>query len=324
VASFTIGLGALVFALIQSNTWGFGSTRVIGLFAVAAVALATFVAIELRSRAPMVDFRFFRSRSFLGANVVAFIVSFSMLAMFFFLALYMQDILRYTPLQAGLRFLPSTAMVMVIAPIAGRLADRVGPRPLMTGGLVAVSFALLWMTQMTTHTGYGVLLVSFVTMGVGMGFVMSPMSTAAMNSVDRAKAGVASGILSMTRMVGGTFGVAVMGAIIANLGRSHLATLLPQVGSGERSKLVNALGSGAGGGHVPVHVQAALNQTFVYALSNALYIAGGLALLGAVLAWTLVSPHVRAAEPALGRMRAPSPMEVSEHRGNRPAADLRG
>jgi EmrB/QacA subfamily drug resistance transporter len=297
VASFTVGLGALVLGLIQSNTWGFGSARVIGLFALAAVALAAFVAIELRSRAPMVDFAFFRSRSFFGANVVAFIVSFAMLAMFFFLALYMQDILRYSPLQAGVRFLPATVMIMIIAPIAGRLADRVGPRPLMTGGLIAVSASLFLLTGITVHSGYSLLLVSFVLMGIGMGFVMSPMSTAAMNSIDRAKAGVASGVLSMTRMVGGTFGVAVMGSIIATLGRSHLATLLPRLDAGERSKLVNALGSGAGGAHVPAPVQVALGQTFVYALSNALYVAGGLALLGAVLAWTLVARRVRVVEP---------------------------
>ena len=86
----------------------------------------------------MVDFAFFRSRSFFGANVVAFIVSFAMFAMFFFLALYMQDVLRYSPLQAGVRFLPSTVMIMIVAPIAGRLADRIGPRPLMTGGLILV------------------------------------------------------------------------------------------------------------------------------------------------------------------------------------------
>src|SRR5208283_3083188 len=119
----------------------------------------------------------FRSRSYLGANVVAFIVSFAMLAMFFYLALYMQDILRYTPLQAGLRFLPSTVLVMISGPIAGRLADRVGSRPLMTGGLLAVSFAMFWMTGITTHSGYGYLLVSFIAMGLGIGFVMSPMST---------------------------------------------------------------------------------------------------------------------------------------------------
>ena len=315
VASLTIGLAALVLGLVQSNTWGFGSARVIGLFALAVVAIATFAAIELRSRAPMVDFRFFRSRSFFGANVVAFIVSFAMLAMFFFLALYMQDILRYTPLQAGLRFLPSTCMIIVIAPIAGRLADRVGPRPLMTGGLVAISVSMFLLTRITVHESYGVLLVSLVLMGLGMGFVMSPMSTAAMNSVDRAKAGVASGILSMTRMVGGTFGVAVMGAIIATLGRSRLASCCRRRAPASAPSSSDALGSGAGGAGLPAHVQAAMSETYVYALSNALYVAAGLALLGALLAWTLVSPHVRAAEPALEPRRVepsrdPAPVEA--------------
>jgi EmrB/QacA subfamily drug resistance transporter len=291
VASLTIGLAALVLGLVESNEWGWGSARVIGLFAVALLALGAFVPIERRRRAPMIDFAFFRSRSFFGANVVAFIVSFAMLAMFFFLALYMQDVLHYSPLQAGVRFLPSTVVIMIVAPIAGRLADRVGSRPLMTLGLTLVAFSLFWLTGITTHSSYGYLSVAFVALGFGMGFVMSPMSTAAMNSVDRTKAGVASGVLSMTRMVGGTFGVAVMGAIIATLGRSHLATLLPHASAAERGRLVNALGSGASGAGLPPAVRVAANQTYVYALSNALYFAGAIALLGALLAWTLVAAH---------------------------------
>jgi hypothetical protein len=168
----------------------------------------------------------------------------------------------------------------------------------MTGGLILVSFALFWMTGITTHSSYGFLSVSFVLMGIGMGCVMSPMSTAAMNSVDRTKAGVASGVLSMTRMVGSTFGVAVMGAIIATLGRSHLSTLLPQLSAGERGRLVNALGSGASGAGLPAHIQTAMSQTYVYALSNALYVAGGMALLGALLAWVLVAAHPSSGEAA--------------------------
>ena len=127
-------------------------------------------------------------------------------------------------------------MIVVIAPLAGRLADRVGPRPLMTFGLLAVSGALLWQSQLTVSSGYGTLLPGFVLMGIGMAFVMSPMSTAAMNAVEQAKAGVASGILSMNRMVGGTFGVAVLGAMVATLGRSKIDQLLPALpGSAARA-----------------------------------------------------------------------------------------
>jgi MFS family permease len=199
-------------------------------------------------------------------------------------------------------------MIMVIAPIAGRMADRIGPRPLMTGGLILVSFALFWMTGITTHSGYGFLSVSFVTMGIGMGCVMSPMSTAAMNSVDQANAGVASGVLSMVRMVGSTFGVAVLGAIVATLGRERLTTLLGHLSAGQRGRLANALGSGASGAGLPAHIQEAMSQTYVYALSNALYVAAGLALLGALLAWLLVAAQVRPTERASQRPETVEPI----------------
>src|SRR5262249_21804002 len=287
VASLTVALAALVLALVKGNAWGWGSARVIGLFAIALISLAAFVAIEPRRRAPIVDFAFFRSVSYFGANVVAFIVSFVMFATFFSLALYMQDILHYSPLQTGLRFLPTTATVMVAGPISGRLADRIGPRVLMTGVLTAVSASMFWLSGITTHSSYGFLVVSFALMGLGIGFVMSPMTTAAMNSVDRAKAGVASGILNMTRMIGSTFGVAALGALIAPVGSSQLTPRLPHPSGAERTRLVDLLGSGASTSHLPGHVQTALNQTYVSALSKGLYVVGGLALAGALLGWLL-------------------------------------
>jgi EmrB/QacA subfamily drug resistance transporter len=302
VATLTIGLAALVLALVEGNGWGWGSTRVLVLFATAAASLVAFVVIEPRRRAPMVDFKFFRERTFFGANVVAFIVSFVMFATFFSLALYMQDILRFSPLQTGLRFLPTTLCVMVSGPIAGRLADRIGSRPLMTGGLLAVSASMFWMTGITTHSSYGFLVVSFILQGIGIGFVMSPMSTAAMNSVDRSKAGVASGILSMTRMVGSTFGVAALGAIIATVGRSQLTERLPEVSASQRGRLVDLLGSGASTTHTPAHVQSALNETYVYALTKGLYAIGALALIGALLAWLLVRSKATQA------LQAPQPL----------------
>jgi EmrB/QacA subfamily drug resistance transporter len=327
VATLTIGLASLVLALVKSNSWGWGSSRVLVLFALAAVSLVAFVLIEPRRRAPMVDFAFFRSRTYFGTNVVASIVSFTMFATFFSLTLYMQDILHFSPLQSGLRFLPTTICVMVTGPIAGRLADRIGSRALMTGGLIAVSASMFWMTGITTHSSYGFLVVSFVLQGLGIGFVMSPMSTAAMNSVDRAKAGVASGILSMTRMVGSTFGVATLGAIIANVGRSELHTRLPQVGAGERGRLVELLGSGASTTHLPAHIQTALNETYVSALTTGLYAVGALALVGSLLAWTLVrrpaaatrretratAPQVAPAESSVAQIAQaqPAPAQVA-------------
>ena len=288
VATLTIGLSALMLALVEGNSWHWGSTRELALFAVAALALAAFAVVERRQSAPMVDFSFFRSRTFLGANIVAFIVSFAMLAMFFFMALYMQNILHYSPLQAGVRFLPSTLMIVLIAPIAGRLADRVGSRPLMTLGLSTVAGSLFWQSHLTVSSGYGALLPGFILMGIGMAFVMSPMSTAAMNSVAQAKAGVASGILSMNRMVGGTFGVAVLGAMVATLGRSKVNDLLPAASSAERARLAGALGSGEVPHGVPAQVIDVGQQAFVYALQYGLRLGAVVAFIGAILAWTLV------------------------------------
>jgi EmrB/QacA subfamily drug resistance transporter len=289
VLTLTIGLAALVLALVEGNEWGWGSAKELSMFALAFVALASFVVVELRRRVPMVDFGFFRSRTFAGANIVAFIVSFAMLAMFFFLALYMQNIRGYSPLEAGIRFLPATMMIIVVAPLAGRLADRVGSRPLMTFGLLSVSVSLFWQSHLTVSSGYGTLLPGFILMGIGMGFVMSPMSLAAMNSVDQAKAGVASGILSMNRMVGGTFGVAVLGAMVSTLGRSQLDRLLPAVPAADRARLASGLGSGGVLHGVSAQIVDASQQAFVYALQYGLRLSSAVALLGALLAWVLVA-----------------------------------
>jgi EmrB/QacA subfamily drug resistance transporter len=299
IAAITVGLTALVLALVEGNAWHWGSTRIMALFAIAAVALAAFVVIERRVKAPMVNFAFFSSRTFLGANLVGFFVTFAMLAQFFFLALYMQNILHYSPLQAGIRFLPSTLVLVVLGPIAGRLTDRVGPRPLLTIGLVIVSAAILLQSGITVHTGYLRLLPGFVLMGLGIGLVMSPMSTAAMNAVDRTKAGAASGVLSMSRMVGGTFGVAVMGALIATIGRTKIDERLPHLPASTRATLANSLGAGAvSTHHAPVAVVSAVQEAFVSALGTGLAIGAGVTLCGAGLAWTLIAPKAKLARPA--------------------------
>ncbi|HEX7298561.1 MAG TPA: MFS transporter [Solirubrobacteraceae bacterium] len=304
VTFVSAGLASLVLALVEGNSWGWGSPSILALFAAAAASLTGFVIAEQRVVEPMVDFSFFRSRSFLGSNLVAFIVTFAMLAMFFFLALYMQNIKGYSPLQAGIRFLPSTVIIIVAGPIAGRLADRVGPRPLMVTGLLLVAGSLFWQGHLAVDTSYGFLVGAFVLMGFGMGLVMSPMSTAAMNAVDPAKAGVASGIVSMSRMVGGTFGVAAMGALITGLGKSKLDQLLPGVPAGQRQGLADALGAG-GGTQAGGQLGDAVREAFVYALNDGLRIGAAVAVVGALVAWLLIADRAEApaevgAEGAVG------------------------
>ncbi len=320
VLALTGGLASLVLALVEGNAWHWGSTRELVLFALAVVGLAAFVTIERRQRSPMVDFAFFRSRTFLGANIVAFIVSFAMLAMFFFMALYMQNVLHYSPLQAGIRFLPSTLMIVVIAPMAGRLADRVGPRPLITFGLLSVSGALFWQSHLTVSSGYSTLLPGFMLMGIGMAFVMSPMSMAAMNAVEQTKAGVASGILSMNRMVGGTFGVAVLGAMVATLGRSKLDQLLPALPDSARARLADGLGSGGALGGVPDQIVHASQSAFIYALQYGLRLGSVVALLGALAAWSLIGRRT-GAEDAPAAVAVAAPARAGGSGGRLHAAD---
>jgi hypothetical protein len=170
----------------------------------------------------------------------------------------------------------------------------------MTLGLLIVSAALFIQSQITPHTGYGLLLPGFVLMGIGMGLVMSPMSTAAMNAVDRTKAGVASGTLSMSRMVGGTFGVAVMGALVTAIGRSDLNSSLPHLPASTRQTIANALGSGGSvsGGHVSHQIVTATNDAFVSALGTGLTVSAIVAAAAAALAAVLIQ-RKRASTPTI-------------------------
>jgi len=288
VLTLSGGLASLVLALVQANHWGWGSPAILSLIALSVVLLVSFVQIELRRRVPMVDFTFFRSKSFLGANLVAFCVSFAMLATFFFITLYMQNVQDYSPLQAGVRFLPMTVLLIAMGPLAGRLVNRTGPRLLLTVGLTLTAGSLLWQSFITVDSTYAFLLAPFMVQAIGMGLVMSPMSTAAMNAVVQTKAGVASGILSMSRMVGGTFGVAALGALVAAVGRHDIDRSLASSSPALRDKLAENLGTIPTAG-LPPRVATAATDAFVHALNVGLKVGAGVALIGAACAFALVS-----------------------------------
>src|SRR3954462_12900409 len=292
IAAFSVGLTALILALIEGNSWGWGSTEVHALFVTGAVGLVGFALIEMHSRHPMVDFKFFKSRTFLGANLVAVVISFAMLAQFFFMALYMQNILGYTALQAGVRFLPSTLMIVIIAPIAGRLADRIGPKPPILAGLSILALSLFLQSQITVDSGYATLLPAFIVLGLGIALTMSPMSTAAMNAVDVTKAGVASGVLSMGRMVGGSLGVAVTGALFQTSFTNRISELMSGPAKASPDKLFEAVSSGQTGqlGH-GANAQRSLayaHDAFIHALAGSMRVSLAVVVVGLVAATTLL------------------------------------
>jgi MFS family permease len=207
-----------------------------------------------------------------------------MFAVFFFLTLYMQNVKGYSPLETGVRFLPATLLIVVISPMSGRLVDRIGARTPIAVGALFLTGSLLWMSFLDQGSAYWFILVPFLLMGVGMGLVMSPMTTAAMNAVDPRQAGGASGILSMNRMVGGTFGVALLGAVVTALGKHRLEELLPNATSTQVDRLADGLGSGAAPQGVSGRVAGATTDAFVHALSGGLRLAAVFAFASVIVA----------------------------------------
>ena len=205
---------ALSYALIEGNRHGWGSPEIVGLFVGAAVLLAVFIRLELRQRLPMLDLGLFKIGAFAGANIVAMLVSLGMFGVFFFVSLYVQNVLGYSPTKAGAIFLPMTILIILIAPIAGKLSDRIGSRWLMGAGMSILGVSLLLYQRIGLHTGFWSLLPQLVLGGVGMALTMSPMTSAAMASVPVDKAGVGSGVLNSFRQMGGSLGIALMGAIL--------------------------------------------------------------------------------------------------------------
>jgi EmrB/QacA subfamily drug resistance transporter len=214
--SSTIGLFALTYALIEANRYGWTSGRIMGLFGVSAAGLVVFVALELRQRLPMLDLSLFRRPTFAGANTAMLLVAFAMFGVFFFFSLYMQNVLGYSATQAGAAFMPMTLMITLVAPLAGRISDRIGSRWLMGSGLTLLGVSLLLFSRLDAQSSYSMILPGLIVGGFGMGLTMTPTVAAAMGSVASDKAGVGSAVLNSFRQVGGSLGIAVIGAIVTS------------------------------------------------------------------------------------------------------------
>ena len=215
LATSALGLFSLTYAFVEANSYGWTSARILGAFAVAAVALVTFVLLERHQRAPMLDLSLFRNRTFGGANAAMLFVGLAMFGTFFYVSLYLQNVLHYSPVQTGASFLPMTILVILIAPRAGALTDRVGSRWLVGTGMTLLSVMLLYYSTLGAGESFWALLPGLLLGGIGMGMTMTPVTAAAMSAVSVDKAGIGSAVLNSSRQVGGSLGIAVMGAVVA-------------------------------------------------------------------------------------------------------------
>ena len=215
LVSSAIGLFALTYGLIETNTHAWGSTRVVVLFAIAAAALTAFVFIELRGRVPMLDLSLFRNPTFSGANTVMGLVGLAMFGIFFFNSLFLQNVLGYSAIKTGATFLPMTVLIILVAPMAGRISDRIGPRWLMGAGLTLLTGSLLLFRTLDAQSTFWNILPGLLAGGLGMAITMAPTTAAAMSSVPVDKAGVGSAVINSMRQVGGSLGIALMGTLVA-------------------------------------------------------------------------------------------------------------
>jgi len=234
--SVTAGLSLLVYTLVDANDAGWGSTQTIGLLALTAGLLAVFVAVELRSAAPLVPFRIFRLRTLRGANVIGTLIGMSLFSMFFFISLYMQQVLGYDALKAGFAYLPLAVTIIVSAGVASQLVTKVGFKPVLATGLGLIAVGLVWFSRVSTDgTFAGDVLFPSLLAAVGLGFAFVPVTIAAVTGVGNAEAGLASGLINTSQQVGGALGLAVLSAVATNvtgdvrgLGRAEVPAALTE------------------------------------------------------------------------------------------------
>jgi EmrB/QacA subfamily drug resistance transporter len=223
--SITAGLSLLAYAFLDASESGWGSTKIIGLLAGAVALIAIFVAIELRSKAPLVPFRIFRIRTLTGANVVGLLLGASLFSMFYFISLYMQQVLGYSAIEAGLAYLPLAVTIIVAAGIGGQLVTRFGFKPILALGMTFVAAGLVYWSQVSVGGGFfsDILGPSLLAaMGLGFGFVTSTI--AAVAGVGNREQGLASGLINTSQQIGGALGLAVLSTIANSRTEDVMAT----------------------------------------------------------------------------------------------------
>jgi EmrB/QacA subfamily drug resistance transporter len=237
--SVTAGLSLLVYAIVDATDAGWGSLQTLGMVGVSAALIAAFVAIELRSQAPLMPFRIFRLRTLTGANVVGLLVGGSLFSMFFFITLYMQQVLGYSAIDAGLSYLPLAVTIIIASAIASGLVTRVGFKPVLAAGMALIAAALVWFSRVSVDGGFtSDIFGPSLLAATGLGFAFVTTTIAAVSGVRAQESGLASGLINTAQQIGGALGLAVL-ATIANSRSDDVASA-----GGNPSAVTNALNEG--------------------------------------------------------------------------------
>jgi EmrB/QacA subfamily drug resistance transporter len=289
------GVTALVYGIIEAPSNGWTSARTLTAAGVAAVLLASFIWWERRSTHPMLQMSFFEDPRFSAASVSISLVFFALFGSIFLITQYLQFVLGYSPLQAGVRVMP-VATLIVAAPLSTRLVARFGSKLVVGTGLLIVSAGLGLLSTVSTTSGYPLVAESLVVLGVGMGLTMAPATESIMGSLPRAKAGVGSAMNDTTRQVGGALGVAVLGSVLSSSYASAIAPALGGLGAsaamlaGDSVGGATAVAAEAGGNAGRALLEAA-HTAFASSMGEALLIGAGVAAAGAVVTLAFLPAH---------------------------------
>ncbi|MDX6547955.1 MAG: hypothetical protein QOG33_1505 [Gaiellales bacterium] len=288
VGLITAALFSLTWGLIKTGSHSWTSLYTIGFLAGAAVLAAAFIWREARTAEPMLPLRFFRNRVFSASSVVVALVGFAMFGIFYFVTLYFQNVLGYSALEAGVRSLPMTMMVIFVAPVAGRLSGKIGPRVQMTVGMLMMTAGLLVLSRLQVDSSYNLIWPAYIAAGAGIAMTMPAVSAAGMAAVDQTKAGVASGVINSSRQVGGALGVAVLGAVVATrVGSAWTgdARLVPLVTGGQGRRIHDlAIAQGATP-QVAAALQSQALHAFVHGVQGAMLVGAALAFSASMTAF---------------------------------------
>ena len=313
------GLVALVYATIEAPTRGWTSTTTLGIYVAAALLLLAFCAWEMRDRRPMLDLHLFENKRFTAAALAVGLVFFALFGSLFVLTQYLQDVLGYSPLGAGIRLLPAAIGIMIGAPASSRIAERIGDKIPVAFGLAMAAAGLWLLSTASVSSGYTLVLAALLLFSGGMGIAMTPATNAIMGGVPRGNAGIGAAINDTTRQVGGAFGVAVIGSILATQYRGSLSGRLEGVPAqaavaarssvGAAVRIADQVG-GAGG----VALKVSADRAFIGAMDNAFFLGATVALASSLLVLLFL--------PAYGpeAMEAREEAAGSEPAGRRQAA----